>query len=363
MYLLDTNILICYFKVKKLRPSAESVSKKEKTMLNIGLIGCGRISKNHFEAIAQQPDAQCIACCDIIADRAREVAGKYNIPAWTTDYEKMLSNPDIEMISICTPSGLHPEHGIQAAKAGKHVLTEKPMACRLNEADELIAACDQAGVKLFVVLQNRLNPSIQLVRRAFEESRFGKIYMITSNVFWTRPQDYYDMAPWRGTWKYDGGAFMNQASHYVDMVQWFGGPIAEVKAITATLARNIEAEDTGSAIIRFRNGAIGSINVTMLTYPKNLEGSIIILGEKGTVRIAGTSMNKIEQWEFADKQGYDDKVEQYDTNPSSVYGFGHRGYYRNVIDCLTQEAQPSSDGREGRKSLELLNLIYSFRNV
>ncbi|HHW60663.1 MAG TPA: Gfo/Idh/MocA family oxidoreductase, partial [Syntrophomonadaceae bacterium] len=273
-------------------------------MINIGLIGCGRISKNHFEAIAQQQDAQCIACCDIIEERAREGAGNYKIPFWTTNYEEMLQNPDIDLISICTPSGLHPQHGIQAAQYGKHVLTEKPMACRLAEADELIKACDEAGVKLFVVLQNRLNPSIQLVRRAFEEGRFGRIYMINSNVFWTRPQDYYDMASWRGTWKYDGGAFMNQASHYVDMVQWFGGPIEEVKSFTATLARNIEAEDTGSAIIRFQSGAIGSINVTMLTYPKNLEGSITILGEKGTVRVGGKAMNQIEKWEFADQQDY-----------------------------------------------------------
>lgn len=328
-------------------------------MLNIALIGCGRISKNHFEAIATQPDAHCIACCDIIEERAREAAEKYNIPTWTTNYAEMLQDPNIDLISICTPSGLHPVHGIQAAKAGKHVLTEKPMACRLAEADELIKACDEANVKLFVVLQNRLNPAIQLVRRAFEEGRFGKIYMITSNVFWTRPQDYYDMAPWRGTWKLDGGAFMNQASHYVDMVQWFGGPIEEVKSITDTLARNIEAEDTGSTIIRFQNGAIGSINVTMLTYPKNLEGSITILGEKGTVRVGGTSMNKIEQWEFADERAYDQQLQEVGTNPNSVYGFGHAGFYKNMIDSLIGRAIPSSDGREGRKSLALLEAIYS----
>ncbi|MGI5912895.1 MAG: Gfo/Idh/MocA family protein [Syntrophomonadaceae bacterium] len=327
-------------------------------MFNIGLIGCGRISKNHFEAIAQQSDARCIACCDIIEERAREASEKYNIPMWTTDYKEMLSDPKIDLISICTPSGLHPVHGIQAAQAGKHVLTEKPMACRLNEADQLINACKKAGVKLFVVLQNRLNPSIQLLRRAFEEGRFGKIYMITSNVFWTRPQEYYDMAPWRGTWALDGGAFMNQASHYVDMVQWFGGPIKEVKSITATLARNIEVEDTGSAIIRFENGAIGSINVTMLTYPQNLEGSITILGENGTVRIGGTSMNKIEYWEFADTKDYDSEVEQSNTNPTSVYGFGHVDYYSNVIGTLKGETKPTSDGVEGRKSLFLLEKIY-----
>ncbi|MEN6327045.1 MAG: Gfo/Idh/MocA family oxidoreductase [Syntrophomonas sp.] len=330
-------------------------------MLKIGLLGCGRISKNHFEAIAQQPDAQCIACCDIIEERARESAEKYNIPTWTTNYQEMLSDPNIDLISICTPSGLHPQHGIQAARAGKHVLTEKPMACRLTEADNLIKTCDEAGVKLFVVLQNRLNPAIQLVRRAFEEGRFGKIYMITSNVFWTRPQEYYDMAPWRGTWALDGGAFMNQASHYVDMVQWFGGPIDEVKAITATLARNIEAEDIGSAIIRFRIGAIGSINVTMLTYPKNLEGSITLLGEKGTVRVAGTSMNKIEQWEFADNQPYDEELEKSNTNPSSVYGFGHSSYYRNIIDTLTSKEEPISNGLEGIKSLYLLEKIYGHK--
>ncbi|MEN6328407.1 MAG: Gfo/Idh/MocA family oxidoreductase [Syntrophomonas sp.] len=331
-------------------------------MLNLGLIGCGRISKNHFEAIAAQADAQCIACCDIIEERAREAAEKYNIPNWTTNYEEMLSDSNIDLISICTPSGLHPQHGILAARAGKNVLTEKPMGCRIKDADELIRTCDETGVKLFVVLQNRLNPAIQLVRRAYEEGRFGKIYMIISNVFWTRPQDYYDMAPWRGTWELDGGAFMNQACHYVDMVQWFGGPMEEVKSITATLARNIEAEDTGSAIIKFQNGAIGSINVTMLTYPKNLEGSITILGEKGTVRIGGTSMNRIEQWEFADQQEYDTNIDQASTNPTSVYGFGHLGYYQNVINCLQSNAAPSSDGREGRKSLWLLEQIYQSSN-
>lgn len=327
-------------------------------MVKIGLIGCGRISKNHFAAIAAQPEAQCVACCDIIADRAAEAAQRYEIPFWTTEYEQLLKHNDIELISICTPSGLHPLHGIQAARAGKHVLTEKPMGCRLYEASDLIQTCDQAGVKLFVVLQNRLNPAVQIARRAFEEGRFGQIYMIVANVFWTRPQDYYDMDPWRGTWELDGGAFMNQAAHYVDMVQWFGGPIQEVKSVTGTLARRIEAEDTGCAAIRFQNGAIGSINVTMLTYPQNLEGSITIIGETGTVRVGGTSMNKIEKWVFADLRDYDNEVEQSNTNPSSVYGFGHNAYYRNIVDAIQTGAKPVSDGREGYKSLDLLEWIY-----
>jgi UDP-N-acetyl-2-amino-2-deoxyglucuronate dehydrogenase len=327
-------------------------------MLNIGLIGCGRISQNHFEAIAAQPDASCLACCDIVEDRARQAAERYHIPQWSTDYGEMLANPDLDLIAVCTPSGLHPQHGILAAQAGKHVLTEKPMACSLQEGDQLIKACATAGVKLFVVLQNRLNPSIQLLRRAYGEGRFGQIFMISSNVFWHRPQDYYDLASWRGTWALDGGAFMNQASHYVDMVQWFGGPVAEVKALTATLARNIEAEDTGAAIIRFASGAIGSINVTTLTYPKNLEGSITILGARGTVVVAGTSMNRIDHWEFADKTSYDQDIKHFNTAPDSVYGYGHKGYYRNVIDCLLNRAQALSDGIEGRKSLHLLEEIY-----
>ena len=327
-------------------------------MLRIGLIGCGRISRNHFEAIAAQPDAECVACCDILAERARESARLFGIPGWTRDYRDLLNDQDIDLISICTPSGLHPQHGIRAASAGKHVLSEKPMAVRLADADELIKACEWSGVKLFVVLQNRLNPSIQLVRQAFEAGRFGRIYMITSNVFWTRPQEYFDMADWRGTRELDGGAFINQASHYVDMVQWFGGPVEEVTALLATLARQIQVEDTGSAIIRFRNGAIGNINVTVLTYPCNLEGSITILGEKGTVRIGGTSMNKIEHWEFADEQPYDKELGHYNTEPHSVYGFGHSGYYRNVIDCLAGLADALSDGSEGRKSLSLLEQIH-----
>ena len=327
-------------------------------MLNIGLIGCGRISKNHFEAIAGLPDAQCIACCDIIPERAQEASERHGIPIWTERYEDLLNNREIDLISICTPSGLHPEHGIQAALHGKHVISEKPMACRIEEADQLIQVCEEAGVRLFVVLQNRINPSIQLVRRAFDEGRFGRIYMITSNVFWARPQDYYDMASWRGTWELDGGAFMNQAAHYVDMVQWFGGPIKEVKTFTATLARNIEAEDTGAVIIQFQSGAIGSINVTMLTYPENMEGSLTILGENGAVRVSGKSLNRIEEWRFADQRDYDQEIEDVSTNPTSVYGFGHKGYYRNVIDTLQSGCKPSTGGFEGRKSLLLLEQIY-----
>ena len=184
---------------------------------------------------------------------------------------------------------------------------------------------------LFVVKQNRRNATLQLLKRAVEKRRFGRIYMVNINVFWTRPQSYYDSAPWRGTWEFDGGAFMNQASHYVDLLDWLIGPVESVQAYTATLARNIQVEDTGVVSIRWRTGALGSMNVTMLTYPKNLEGSITIIGEKGTVRIGGVAVNKIEHWEFADADPDDAQVEQASYETTSVYGFGHPLYYDNVI--------------------------------
>jgi len=327
-------------------------------VLKFGLIGCGRISKNHFEALHKNPDAKIVACCDIIENRAQEAAAKYDIPFWTTKYEEMLQIEDIDIISICTPSGLHPEHGIMAARHGKHVLSEKPMGVRLKDADDLIKTCDQTGVRLFVVMQNRLNPSIRLIKKAIDEGRFGKIYMIEANVFWTRPQDYYDMAPWRGTWEFDGGAFCNQASHYIDLVQWFGGPVEGVMAYTDTLARHIEAEDSGIAILKFRRGGMASINVTMLTYPKNLEGSITILGEYGTVKVGGIAVNQILHWDFAKYHDDDRLIAESATNPDSVYGFGHTAYYRNVIDSLKNGDNPLLDGRGGRKSLELIEAIY-----
>jgi UDP-N-acetyl-2-amino-2-deoxyglucuronate dehydrogenase len=270
----------------------------------------------------------------------------------------MLADVDCDAVTIATPSGLHPEHGILAARARKHVICEKPMAISLKAADELVQACDENGVQLFVIKQNRLNPSVQLVKRALDKGRFGRIYLANTTVRWTRPQEYYDQAPWRGTWALDGGAFMNQASHYVDLIQWLAGPVESVVAQTATLARRIESEDTGVAVLKFRSGALGVIEVTMLTYPKNLEGSFTLLGEKGTVKIGGTAVNRIEHWSFADYDDDDKMVASVSTNPPSVYGFGHAGYYRNVLAVLRGEAKPETDGREGRKSLELILGIY-----
>lgn len=327
-------------------------------MLRLGLIGCGRISKNHFESIKQIEQAQFVTCCDIIDNRAKEAYEKYNLESYYTDYIEMLEKENLDAVSICTPSGLHPQIGIEVAKRNINVITEKPMAINIKEADELIHACDKNKVHLFVVKQNRLNATMQLLKRAIDKGRFGKIYMIQSNVFWTRPQHYYDMAKWRGTWEFDGGAFMNQASHYVDALYWLIGNVDHVMAETATMERKIEAEDTGSVIIKFRNGVIGTMSVTMLTYPKNFEGSITILGEKGTVKIGGVAINKFEKWEFEDYDDDDKLIEDASYATTSVYGFGHIPYYQNVIDVLLGKSDPSTDGRCGRKSLEIIQALY-----
>jgi UDP-N-acetyl-2-amino-2-deoxyglucuronate dehydrogenase len=265
---------------------------------------------------------------------------------------------DCDLVVLSTPSGLHANQAIRAAGAGKHVVTEKPMATRWQDAKRMVAACDSAGVRLFVVKQNRRNSTLQVLKRAIDENRFGRIFMAVINVFWTRPQEYYDSARWRGTWEFDGGAFMNQASHYVDLLDWLVGPVESVQAYTATLARDIEVEDTGVLAVRWRSGALGTMSVTMLTYPQNYEGSITIIGECGTVRVGGVAVNRIEHWSFADKRPGDDRVHEASYDTASVYGFGHALYYDNVIKVLRGEAEPETDGREGLKSLEILIATY-----
>jgi UDP-N-acetyl-2-amino-2-deoxyglucuronate dehydrogenase len=325
----------------------------------LALVGCGRISERHFDAIGGRRDLCVAAVCDSVPERAHAAGERLGVPTFTS-YATMLDEVEADAVVICTPSGLHPAQGILAAQRGLHVICEKPMATRLEEADALVKACDEAGVLLFVVKQNRLNPAIQLLKRAVDRGRFGRVYLANTTVRWQRPQSYYDQAPWRGTWEFDGGAFMNQASHYVDMIQWLAGPVETVSAKTATLARRIESEDTGVALLRFRSGALGTIEVTMLTYPRNLEGSVTILGERGTVKIGGTALNRVEHWEFAEYEDDDREVEALRAapNPLSVYGSGHGPYYDNVIKVLRGEAAPGTDGREGRKSLELILGIY-----
>jgi len=298
-----------------------------------------------------------VALCDVDATALAEGA-KITGAKPFSNLKDMLAGSDADIVILTSPSGLHPEQAIQVAESGRHVMTEKPMATRWQEAKRMVAACDAANVRLFVVKQNRRNATLQLVKRAVEKGRFGRIFMVNINVFWTRPQSYYDSADWRGTWEFDGGAFMNQASHYVDLLDWLIGPVESVQAYTSTLARDIEVEDTGVVSVRWRSGALGSMNVTMLTFPKNLEGSITILGEKGSVRVGGVAVNEIQHWEFADSDPEDTKVKDANYETTSVYGFGHPMYYDNVIEVLRGEAEAETDGREGLKSLEVLIATY-----
>jgi UDP-N-acetyl-2-amino-2-deoxyglucuronate dehydrogenase len=326
--------------------------------IRFALVGCGRISANHFDALERHQDrAELVAVCDIDPDALARAQARTGAPGFQT-LDTLLAGSDPDIVILSTPSGLHADQAIQVAAAGRHVMTEKPMATRWRDGKRMVQACDHAGVHLFVVKQNRRNATLKLVKQAREKRRFGRIYMVNINVFWARPQSYYDSAPWRGTWEFDGGAFMNQASHYVDLLDWLIGPVESVQAYTATLARNIQVEDTGVVSIRWRTGALGSMNVTMLTYPKNFEGSITIIGEKGTVRVGGVAVNQIEHWAFADADPDDEAVAQASYDTTSVYGFGHPLYYDNVIKSLRGEASPDTDGREGLHSLEILIATY-----
>lgn len=326
--------------------------------VRFALVGCGRIAQKHFDAFRKhEAHAELVAICDVDSAALQKAVLGTGAKGYA-HLDELLNAGGFDVVVLTTPSGLHANQGIQIARRGFHVVTEKPMATRWEDGKQLVRACDDAGVRLFVVKQNRRNSTLQLLKRALDKRRFGRIYMVNVNVFWTRPQSYYDSAKWRGTWEFDGGAFMNQASHYVDLLDWLIGPVESIQAFTATLARNIEVEDTGVLSIKWRSGALGSMNVTMLTYPQNLEGSITVLGEKGTAKIGGVAVNEIQNWLFADGDSDDELVKSASYETSSVYGFGHALYYENVIQTLRGQAEPETDGREGLRSLELLIAVY-----
>lgn len=327
------------------------------------LVGCGRIAKKHVEALANHDErAQLVAVCDPVEERARAMSEAAGGVAWFTKQSELYTHTEADVALIGTPSGMHPKHALRAAKAGLHAVVEKPMAITLDAADEMIRGCDDLGKKLYVIKQNRLNKTSQLLHRAIKKGRFGRLHFAQVNVFWTRPQTYYDQARWRGTWELDGGAFMNQASHYVDMLHWLVGEVESVMAFTATLGRQIETEDTGAAVLRFRNGAVGSINVTMLTWPRNFEGSITVLGDKGTVKIGGKALNEVVQWDFAEYDDDDAEIEdasyKLPPGPGALYGHGHTGFFAQVLDDLDGKTVEVTDGRGGRKGLELIIAIY-----
>jgi UDP-N-acetyl-2-amino-2-deoxyglucuronate dehydrogenase len=326
--------------------------------LRFALVGCGRIAQTHIAALAQHAQqAQWVAVCDTQPQALAAAVAATGAQGFAS-LEALLAGSDADVVVLATPSGLHSQQAVAAAQAGRHVVSEKPMATKWEEGVAMVRACRDAKVKLFVVKQNRLNATLQCVKTAVDQGRFGRMALVTVNVFWTRPQSYYDASPWRGRWDMDGGAFMNQASHYVDMVDWLVGPVDNVHAYTATLARHIEAEDTGVMSLRLRSGALGSINVTMLTHKQNFEGSITLLGERGTVRVGGVAVNRIEHWEFDAPHPEDAHIQQANYGVDSVYGPGHPLYYSNVVNTLRGQANAAVDGYEGLRSLEVLIAAY-----
>ena len=329
-------------------------------MLNFALVGCGRIAKRHSELLGhnQIDGARLVAVCDIVEAKAAAIGRQFDVPAFT-DMHEMMSGSEIDVVVVLTESGNHARHVIELAKYGKAIVVEKPMALTLEDADAMIAACEASGSRLFVVKQNRFNVPVVKLREALDEGRFGKLIMGTIRVRWCRDQSYYDQDAWRGTWAMDGGVLTNQASHHVDLLEWMMGEVESVFAKSTTALVDIEAEDTAVVLLKFKNGALGLIEATTAARPKDLEGSISLLGATGTVEVGGFAVNKLKTWNFADgRQEEDGFMEKYSVNPPNVYGFGHQMYYEYVVDCLANGASQTVDGREGRKSIQLINAIY-----
>jgi len=329
-------------------------------MLKFGLVGCGRIAKRHAELLAHDRvrGARLAAVCDIDSDRARRLGEQFGAAHFNGMHE-MLRDTDLDVVSVLTPSGVHAQNVVELAPYRKHIVVEKPMALRIGDADQMIAACTENGVKIFVVKQNRFNIPVVKLREALVEGRFGKLFLGTVRVRWSRDQAYYDQDAWRGTWALDGGVLANQASHHIDLLEWMMGDIESVFAMGVTALANIETEDTAIATLKFKSGALGLVEATTAVRPKDLEGSLSILGEKGTVEIGGFAVNEMKTWNFVESRPEDELVKsKYSVSPPNVYGFGHQAYYEHVVDCISGNGLALVDGREGRRSLELISAIY-----
>jgi len=329
-------------------------------VLRFALVGCGRIAKRHSELLGynQIENTSLVAVCDIDEEKAKKIGEQFSVPYYT-NMDEMMQKESIDVVSVLTESGFHAKHVINLAKYGKHIVVEKPMALTLDDADEMIQACDENGCKLFIVKQNRFNVPVVKLKEAMNQKRFGKLVLGTVRVRWCRTQEYYDQDDWRGTWAMDGGVLTNQASHHIDLLEYMMGDVESVFAKGTTALVNIEAEDTAIVTLKFKNGALGIIEATTAVRPKDLEGSISILGETGTVEIGGFAVNKMLHWNFTHKKEGDNEVmEKYSVNPPNVYGFGHQAYYEHVVESILNNKKHLVDGLVGRKSLELISAIY-----
>lgn len=332
--------------------------------MKYALIGCGRISPNHVMA-AKNNDLDIVAVCDIVRENAEDKILKFDLDSDRVkvyeDYKKLLEIEKPELVAIATESGKHAQIALECIEAGCHVIIEKPIALSLSDAEAIIKAGKEKGVIVCANHQNRFNKSIQEIRKAIEKKRFGKLLYGTAHIRWARDHEYYDRALWRGTWEQDGGALMNQCIHDVDLLRWMmGDEIDTVYGMTDRLIHPyIEAEDLGLAVVKFKNGSYGMIEGTTNVYPRNLEETLYIFGEKGTVKAGGEAVNIIEEWKFSDYFGDEEQVKkECSENPPNVYGFGHSKLYKNVIGAIKGEEKILVDGEAGKRALELVLAIY-----
>lgn len=331
--------------------------------MKYAIIGCGRISPNHLVA-AIENDLEVVALCDIDESKMIESIQKFNLSSGTSmylDYKEMLKNEELDLIAICTESGKHGQIALDCIDSGVNLIIEKPIALSLEDADAIIEKAKAKKIKVSACHQNRFNKSVQKIREAIEAGRFGKLMHGTAHIRWNRGENYYTQAPWRGTWEQDGGALMNQCIHNIDLLRWMmGDEVTEVVGMTDNLIHGyIEAEDLGMALVKFSNGSYGMIEGTTNIYPKNLEETLYIFGEKGTVKAGGKSVNLIEEWQFADNLDNAEEIKkEYNENPPTVYGFGHKPLYADVIDAIKQDREPYVTAVDGRNALELVLAIY-----
>lgn len=323
--------------------------------LHVAIVGCGRISRKHVEAIERIPELQLIGACDLNMERAERLVKGRNARAFGDQLEMARElKPDIAVVLV--DSGAHKNAVCALAPYVRHIVVEKPIALRLDDADEMITVCEQAGVSLFVVKQNRYNPPIQKLQEAIQGGRFGRLALGTVRLRWCRTQEYYDEAAWRGTWAQDGGVFANQAAHLIDLLQWMMGPVNAVQAYTATRLVNIETEDVGVAILKFASGALGVLEATTAARPVDLEGSLSILGETGSAVVSGFFANRMETWNFTNPLPRDEEART--SAVPDMSAFGHAEFYKDVVRCIGEKRRFMLDGLEGRKSLELITAIY-----
>lgn len=333
--------------------------------MKYALIGCGRISPNHIAAaLANKDSLEIVALCDVVPENIRDKMTKFELPDdihQYTDYRKMLEVEKPELVAIATESGKHAQIALDCIEAGCHVIIEKPIALSLQDADRILSAAKRKGVKVCANHQNRFNKSVMKLRDAYNKNRFGRLFYGTAHIRWNRGWEYYSRAKWRGTWEQDGGALMNQCIHNTDLLRWMmGDEIDEVFAYTDRLNHDyIQAEDLGIALIRFKNGSYGILEGTTDIYPHNLEETLYIFGEKGTAKLGGTSVNKIEVWNFSDAlDNPEEVIATFHENPPNVYGFGHTPLYQDMIEAIRTGREPYVTGEDGRRALELVLAIY-----